>query len=263
MRQYLSVFQLMVRSMIYKLLAVLVILGVVEVGLFVSKLGTTWSQAQVAADGVDVTAYYPYSLPDLVQKAHLPMIWVIAVLGVCELLVYVAGRSPQYTLDRLGLSRRAVNLLYSLCHTLALIILFAFQAALSVGLCVLYCRTVDPTYVGPQTIFLAFYRVPLFHNVLPLGDWCWWLFNLMLLITLGLVTAAAGIKARNGQRTIAATLLAILAGNFASYSLIGLNGGLVFWTIILVLFLVVAVPQVFHPHGPEGEEDNDEAEKPA
>lgn len=263
MRRYGALFQLMVRSTIYKLLAVLAVMGAAEVGLFVAKLGTIWSRAQVAADGVDVTAYYPYSLADLVKSAHLFLVWTIGVVVFCELLVYIAGRGRSETLDRLGLSQKEINLLYSLYHTMAFIVLFAFQAVLAVGLCVLYCQAVDPAYVGPQTIFLAFYRVPLFHSVLPLEDWVRWLVNLVLLIALGVVTAAGGQKVRDGKRPIAATLLAFWGGNFSDQGLMGLNGEVAVFLIAVALFLVGSMLQILRPRDPWGEEEDDETEKTA
>lgn len=263
MRRYSALFQLMVRSTIYKLLAVMAVMGVAEVGLFAAKLGTIWSRAQVTADGVDVTAYYPYSLADLVQSTHLSLVWIIGVVVFCGLLVYIAGRGRSETLDRLGLSRREVNVLYSIYHTMALVVLYAFQAALAVGLCLLYCRSIDAAYVGPQTIFLAFYRVPLFHSVLPLGDWVRWLFNLVLLIALGVVTAAGGAKVRDGKRPIAATLLAYWGGNFSGQELMGLNSGIVVFLIAVVLLLISAMLQILRPRSPWGEEEDDETEKTA
>lgn len=267
MRRYGALFQLMVRSTIYKLLAVLAVMGVAEVGLFAAKLGTTWSPAQVAANGiangVDVTAYYPYSLADLVENTHLSLVWMIGVVAFCELLVYMAGRGHSETLDRLGLSRREVNVLYSIYHTMALVVLYAFQAALAVGLCLLYCRSIDAAYVGPQTIFLAFYRVPLFHSVLPLGDWVRWLFNLVLLIALGVVTAAGGQKVRDSGRQVAASILAFLAGSFSGYDMMGLNGGIAFFLLVVVLFLGNAMPQILRTRSPWGEEEDDETEKTA
>lgn len=267
MRRYGALFQLMVRSTIYKLLGVMAVMGVAEVGLFAAKLGTTWSPAQVAANGVangvDVTAYYPYSLADLVKSTHLSLVWTIGVVVFCELLVYIAGRGRSETLDRLGLSRREVNVLYSIYHTMALVVLYAFQAAMAVGLCLLYCRSIDAAYVGPQTIFLAFYRVPLFHSVLPLGDWVRWLFNLVLLIALGVVTAAGGQKVRDGQRSIAAALLAFWGGNFSDQDLIGLNGGVAVFLIAVALFLVGSMLQILRPRSPWGEEEDDETEKTA
>ena len=263
MRRYGALFQLMVRSTIYKLLAVLAVMGAAEVGLFLSKLGTAWSPDQVLANGVGVTEYYPYGLADLVQSAHLSLVWTIGVVVFCELLVYVAGRGRSETLDRLGLSRREINVLYSIYHIMALVVLYAFQAALAVGLCLLYCKRVDAAYIGPQTIFLAFYRVPLFHSVLPLGDWVQWIFNLVLLIALGAVTAAGGQKVRDGGRQLAAPMLAFLAGNFSDYELLGLNGGIAFFLLIVVLFLGNAVPQILRPRAPWGEEEDDETEKTA
>ena len=160
------------------------------------------------ADGVDVTAYYPYGIADVVNNASLQTVWFWGVVIFCEILVFMAGRGSLYTMDRLGLSQRGRNLLYSLYHTMALVVLFVFQAGGGGGTVSALQQNGKRGLCGSADIFLAFYRVPLFHSVLPLGDWFRWLFNLVLLVCLGIATAEGGQLIRNGKRPVAATVLA-------------------------------------------------------
>lgn len=264
MRRYAALFQLMVRSTIYKLLAVMAVMGAAQVGLFAFQAQKIWSHVQVMADGVDVTAYYPYGIADVVSSANLSLVWLWGVVIFCEILVFMAGRGSLYTLDRLGLSQRGRNLLYSLYHTMALVVLFAFQAAVAVGLCLLYSKMVDGAYVGPQTIFLAFYRVPLFHSVLPLGDWFRWLFNLVLLVSLGIATAEGGQIIRNGKRPVAATVLAFWVGVVSNWDLIGFSGAFILVMAAVLLFVGGVIgPAMFRRDSAREEEADDEAEKMA
>lgn len=264
MRRYAALFQLMVRSTIYKLLAVMAVMGAAQVGLFAFQAQKIWSHAQVMADGVDVTAYYPYGIADVVNNASLQTVWFWGVIIFCEILVFMAGRGSLYTLDRLGLSRRGRNLLYSLYHTMALVVLFAFQAAVAVGLCLIYSKMVDAANVGPQTIFLAFYRVPLFHSVLPLGDWFRWLFNLVVLVCLGIATAEGGQMVRNGRRPVAATVLAALTGAVSNLGLVGFSGVLGLVMVGMLLFVGGVIgPAMFRRDRAREEEADDEAETTA
>ena len=264
MRRYAALFQLMVRSTIYKLLAVMAVMGAAQVGLFAFQAQKIWSHVQVMADGVDVTAYYPYGIADVVSSANLSLVWLWGVVIFCEILVFMAGRGSLYTLDRLGLSQRGRNLLYSLYHTMALVVLFAFQAAVAVGLCLLYSKMVDGAYVGPQTIFLAFYRVPLFHSVLPLGDWFRWLFNLVLLVSLGIATTEGGQIIRNGKRPVAATVLAFWVGVVSNWDLIGFSGAFILVMAAVLLFVGGVIgPAMFRRDSAREEEADDEAEKMA
>lgn len=264
MRRYAALFQLMVRSTIYKLLAVLAVMGAVQVGLFAFQAQKIWSHAQVMADGVDVTAYYPYGIADVVNSANLQTVWFWGVIIFCEILVFMAGRGSLYTLDRLGLSHRGRNLLYSLYHTMALVVLFAFQAAVAVGLCLLYSKMVDGSFVGPQTIFLAFYRVPLFHSVLPLEDWFRWLFNLVVLVCLGITTAEGGQMVRNGRRPVAATVLAALTGAVSDLGLVGFSGVLGLVMVGMLLFVGGVIgPAMFRRDSARKEEADDETETTA
>ena len=264
MRRYAALFQLMVRSTIYKLLAVMAVMGAVQVGLFAFQAQKIWSHAKVLADGVDVTAYYPYGIADVVRSANLPLVWLWGVVVFCEILMLMAGRGSLYTMDRLGLSRRGRNLLYSLYHTMALVVLFAFQAAVAVGLCLIYSKMVDGAYVGPQTIFLAFYRVPLFHSVLPMGDWFRWLFNLVLLVCLGIATAEGGQIIRNGKRPVAATVLAFWAGIVSNWDMVGFAVVLGLMMIGMLLFVGGVIgPAMFRRDSAREEEADDEAETTA
>lgn len=266
MRRYAALFQLMVRSTIYKLLAVMAVMGAVQVGLFAFQAQKMWSSAQIVIGEMYYPAgvFYPYGIADVVSSANLSLVWLWGVVIFCEILVFMAGRGSLYTLDRLGLSQRGRNLLYSLYHTMALVVLFAFQAAVAVGLCLLYSKMVDGAYVGPQTIFLAFYRVPLFHSVLPLGDWFRWLFNLVLLVSLGIATAEGGQIIRNGKRPVAATVLAFWVGVVSNWDLIGFSGVFILVMAAVMLFVGGVIgPAMFRRDRARGEEADDEAEKMA
>lgn len=123
---------------------------------------------------------------------------------------------------------------------------------------------VDGAYVGPQTIFLAFYRVSLFHSVLPLGDWFRWLFNLVVLVCLGIATAEGGQIVRSGRRPVAATVMAVLVGAVSDLGLVGFSGVLGLVMVGMLLFVGGVIgPAMFRRDSAREEEADDEAETTA
>lgn len=196
MRSHLTVFQLFLRHTVLPLLALIGIVAAVEVGCFLVFGGDPAAMTLEAA----------------LDKASWPLTMAagLGLVACCGLLIGATlGRGrirTQYTLCRLSLSHRAVVLWQAAANVLALLLYLLAQALIFLLLCWLYARRGGT--LGPQALFLAFWRVELFHAVLPLEHTARWVANGLTVVSLGLLFACSTDKEREGRRGFAAALCA-------------------------------------------------------
>ncbi|MBQ6875906.1 MAG: hypothetical protein IJN46_06695, partial [Lachnospiraceae bacterium] len=88
--------------------------------------------------------------------------------------------------------------------------------------------------VGPQTIFLASYRVEYLHRLIPLADISGWVRNGAFVVAMGICTAANAYHERGGRRGVAIWFAAAIA-------LRGIWNGDVTTTLMDVMFAVASV----------------------
>ena len=111
-----------------------------------------------------------------------------------------SSHSTGYTLRRLKISEKTVVLWNGVYNSICLFLFWAVQTAVMLGLGRWYTRLLDPSYVSPQTLFLAFYRDPFLHNLLPLGNWTRYLCIGSLLLAAGFCASLMTCKLRRGSR---------------------------------------------------------------
>ena len=168
-RSYLS---LMARSTLYKELALFVVMAVVELALFVPKMEKRFSGVvAIGENGEEIYSMYSLPVDEIAENTHLHWVWIAALVLLSLILILTAGQWRDYTLDRLGISRRQGNLLYGLYGTLSFLLLWAFQAALVLVMCLLYRQNLPAEQVTEQTVLLSIYRTPFFFSMLPLAGW--------------------------------------------------------------------------------------------
>ena len=153
-----------------------------------------------------------YSLPvdEIAENTHLQWVWIAALVLLSLILIRTAGRWRDYTLDRLGISRRQGNLLYGLYGTLSFLLLWAFQAAFVLVMCLLYRQNLPAEKVTEQTVLLSIYRTPFFFSMLPLAGWARWVTNACMMAALGLCAASGARLRRLGRIPEASNCLLIL-----------------------------------------------------
>ncbi len=197
MKQHLSVFMLMARSTLYKLLVLFVLTITGQCALF----SFTLRQAQAQAET-------PFDLPFLeaaIQQSRLP--WVFALAFVLSVLILArtgcdSASKQSYTLRRLSVSERSVFLWQSAYNLIALFALWALEVITLYALCRFYVGWINPSFVSGQTIFLAFYRHNFLHSILPLSEGIRWLRNLLLLAALALSCAHFSYQQRRGKLSL-------------------------------------------------------------
>lgn len=122
----------------------------------------------------------------------------------------VRGSHIHYTLERLRVRPVVIVLWHWVCIALCLLALWAVQVGALLSLSGVYCHLADPAYVSGQTVFLAAYRINLFHQLLPLEAWSTWVRNAVLFLGLSLSCACLASRMRQGHGSGARVVVALL-----------------------------------------------------
>lgn len=195
MRQHASVFMLFVRSSFYKVLLLLLAMVVAEGVWFctiIQKVQEKYQAGEVMA-----------MLPEIVfEEAHLMVFFAVAVI-ILTMILSCVGRSAtghqEYTWNRLSISSRSIFAWQALYNCGCFLLLWFVQAALAFGLCMYYIKTADEGAVTHQSLFLAFYREPFLHGLIPLQNIWYWIRNVLLFCSLGFSVAYDVYRARQGK----------------------------------------------------------------
>lgn len=186
MKKHLSVFMLMARSTIYKVLGLFVLMAAVEGALFWLALSRGPTDSG-------------FSLERVVQNSR--MVWVF---GICFLLLTAllsrACRqvSGSYTALRLSISGGWVAFWQSVYNVFCYLLFWAVQILIAIVLCRVYAAKAPAEYITGQTVFLAFYRSKFLHSLLPFEDAVFWVRNAVFALTLGICAARRPGRADRG-----------------------------------------------------------------
>jgi hypothetical protein len=201
MRKYFSVFLVAVRSTMYKIMGILILMAAAETILF-------WIQLKGIESGI------PLSLEELVRISRISLVSGAAFLAVCCILSLVgyemSGSRTRYTIQRLSVKEEAVVLLWALNSMIALCIFWAAQLGIVLLLSKIYIDFLEPVSFNRQTIFLAFHRSGFLHSLLPLEETSRVLRNVAMIFGLGIAAACFAQKQRQGQKGIAIMVLTAL-----------------------------------------------------
>lgn len=192
MKQYFSVFALIAQNSIYKIFGLLLLMAAADFCL----------------------AYYHLQ----VQHSSITNIFrtgggsgfgiVLAVTFVLITVILIRcgdiySGSQGYTMQRLGLSDRAIFGLQCLYCGFCWVILWGVQLAVLFAICKIYYASPeiasDP--LNGQQIFLLFYTSELLHSLLPMEDGLAWAANLSMVCGLAVSTAYWITRRRNGKPT--------------------------------------------------------------
>lgn len=191
MKKYISVFEMITRSTLYKVLAVLVVMAGVQLVLF-------WREMQSHID--DTMS----GMESMVNGSH--MIWVLAVgfLLITVILCWSGcniGSNQGYTLRRLQISETEVCVLQAIYNGICYFLLWASQVAVLFGAGMLYAK--EAQNLTNQTIMLAFYRNAYMHSILPLADGIGWFLLILMLVGCAVATAIFPHQQRRGKVSFA------------------------------------------------------------
>lgn len=231
MKRYLSVFEMITRSSIYKVLLVLVGMVVAEAVCFYMTM----------------LAPVEFNFEGYIDQSHYSLIFKIAYVLVTLVIVFPGmnvGSTQSYTLQRLRIKEKRIFWLQALYNTLAYVILWGVQLVVILVSAMIFQKNLPTEAIwSHQTMFLAFYRSDFMHSILPLEDGPgWWLLGIVIIGT-GIVTAEFTRQQRRGKFAIellfmvVATLLSFPRA--LSYEYIFLVIALVFIIIAMVIRLLL------------------------
>ena len=192
MKKRLSVLMMAAKFTVCRVILLLLGMSLVQVGLFWLALGKGDT----------------YSLDVLLENNNNGWAAAIGFILLCVLLgknVNGAGGSMSaYTVDRLSVSEKEFTCWFALYNCLMFLVFWLWEALTVLGMCMIYMWQVPPEVaVGPQTIFLAGYRVEYLHRLIPLADISGWVRNGAFVLALGICTATNAYHERGGRKGVA------------------------------------------------------------
>ena len=187
-----SIWALLARGSIYKILSILVIMAAAEGYLFTWSLNKRLQQTPLVMAG-----FVPVlNFSGAVIVFMVALCLVFAVLYLCET---EHGYSKWgYTLDRLLVTDRHQILIKLVYNILCFVLLFGVQAWVGMWMCRLYADRMPAELVSPQLTFLAFYQSSFLHNVLPLAESAKWVRNVLMILALSAELAMARRRRNSG-----------------------------------------------------------------
>ncbi|MCI9278679.1 MAG: hypothetical protein HFH90_13505 [Lachnospiraceae bacterium] len=172
-----SIWALLARSSIYKLLALAAVMALGEAALFYISLR--------GGRGYELTDVINSSKISTTFLAALGL-WLSALAGTERNIEEKSGN----TINRLTLSRRGIFWVKAVFNIGCLVILFALQIWIAIWMVGAFGRERPEAYASPQRLFLAFYRIEFLHCLLPLAEAGKWVRNVFLVLALGMEAAA-------------------------------------------------------------------------
>lgn len=186
MKKHLSVFMLFVRSTIYKVLGILVLMCGLEFLLFNRAMTRAQSEGMPGLEWV-------------VEKSWMIFVFLAAVLCIFAILTSDISRKKsktQYTLSRLRINEHCMFFWQAASHMSIFAFAFAVQTIFAFMLCQYYVQTSGDATITQHTIFLAFYRSDFLHSLVPFDEMASIAGNFVVVFTLGLSSALASFTAR-------------------------------------------------------------------
>ena len=184
MKRYLSVFEMIARSSIYKVLLII----------------CTMLAAQAVCFYLSMTSPSGLSIEAYVDQSQYSMLFKIAYILVSIAIVFPGmnlGSVQSYTLQRLRIKEKRIYWLQAVYNFLAYMLLWGAQLVMLFANILVYQKYLpEGAIVTNQTFVMAFYRNDFMHTILPLEDGPgWW-----VLVLFGVASALAAAETTKLQR---------------------------------------------------------------
>lgn len=189
MKKYLSVFEMIARSSLYRVLAVLFTMVAAELAFFWMYVKNPGENGLLHLELIVDNSHYLIIL----QLAYVLVTVFLAMTG-CNI-----GSMQVYTLQRLRITEKAYFVLQSIYNIFCYVLLWGTQLAVLLFSANYFSKYNDSPYFSNQTIFIAFHRNNLMHSILPMENWICWMILIFILIGSGIAAADFGWKQRRGK----------------------------------------------------------------
>lgn len=235
-----SLWALLARGSIYKILAILALMVPVEIFLFCRRMEKYVDWKSELRSGIDNTPRFNRIFAD----SRIYMVFLAAFCLVAFALVLshseTYGTRSGYTLRRLRVSQKHLFWVTSAYNFLCFILLFVVQIFAALWMCRLYQERMPAELVPSQLEFLAFYRTGLLHNLLPLADVEKWVKSLLMLLAVSVSVADRSHANKWWQMWALIPLLCLYVWWIAVEGT-GFQGADVIWDIWFVVLIAVSV----------------------
>lgn len=228
MKRYISVFEMIIRSSFYKVLGILALLSVVELGSFYIAMQQPLASMQPNLEEIVDQSYFIY----MFAIAYLLMTVVLVLSGAN------IGSMQGYTLQRLRIKEKKVFLLQCIYNVLCYVLLWATQVGVLFVASNYYMTHKTDAILTNQTVFLAFHRNDFMHNILPMQDTLNWVLLFVIIVCTGCFAADFTKMQRRGK--VAWILIVFVATAFVAFPR-GLNEE----PVILIIGMIVYFASIF------------------
>lgn len=227
-RRHFSVFMLMIRASLWRVLLVCACLVGAECVLFFLT-----AQKQTAA------------LETVISESGLIFVFIAAFLLITAVLAdFGCAYSVKcgYTLNRLSVSEKSVFAWQAMSNLCCFALLWVVQIITVFGLS-MWLTQQDPSVFNNQTMFLAFYRSRFLHSLFPLEEINCHIRNVGILLGMSVATAWYPYKQRRGKTGIALFVFAVFLLPVFLHE-IGSYGNTMFVLAVCVLAIAYIVYEV-------------------
>lgn len=217
MKKYISIFELFARNTIYKIVLVLVAMGIAQIAMFHKEM-LEWSPT--AYYDSDLLIIEHYTLEYMVDRSNSIIFMGIAFVLITVILCWNGcniGSKSSYTLQRLQVTEKKIFIMQSIYNSLCYVLLLGAQIGIFFIQSSLYVAQAG--HVTNQTVFLAFYRNDFMHSVLPLEGTMRWVVSVLMVLGCGMSAAVFTYLQRRGK--VAWSLFMVVA-----CALVGFEQGL-------------------------------------
>ncbi|MBR5488462.1 MAG: hypothetical protein IKV72_02060 [Firmicutes bacterium] len=249
MNKHLSVFKLLARSTILKILVILAVMVSAEVLIF------TRQAEKMAGYAVG------FFLEDIFGESFFFVCLFVAYFAVGSVLCRTGsrpGNMQTYTLQRLGISEYAIMAWQSLWNLICFLLLWAVQLWTVYLLLQNFLAKHPDAGFTQHHIFLAFWRHDVLHALLPMADVYGWIKNFLLASALSITTAYGSyVTRRTGKGSAIYNVMMV-----ETALLFDDNGGfgLVITSVLVILILGIMFSMLRSKYELDSDESGKEEE---
>lgn len=226
-----SLFQLAAAISFWRVLLILLGLGVVQTGV------ALWMLQTVTPDQL--------ALEHILDHPLFRFSPAVALTLVMVTLLYSHGGTRSrvdYTMCRLSVPKRTLTICYCFYTVGVFLLCWFFQVAMAAWTSVLYQRLIPKEFWSHQLLLLTSYRSVYLHPLLPMYDWPFWIATPLMYAGLG-ISATLGIQ-ENWEGKLA--LWPIILG--VCTALNGARSGDYAWAVVLCTLVLIGVCYGFYKH---------------
>jgi len=238
MKTKLSVFMLLCRSTLGKLLLLLPLMAAAELLAFYFAMQNEFpSFVHGVTEAVSLEHAFAQGKISWIAAAGLLLMTVVLCLCGCEF-----GSKVGYTLRRLSLSEKDVFVCQAVHNTLCYLLFWTAQILLTLVMSIFFTNLAPEGSVSVQTVFLAYCRSPFLHSLLPLMDISLWIRNIIIAAGLGIACAVFPFRQREGTfgGEIAALFMVVLVWFSREIDELGMD------ILVYLCFAVVTAEALYH-----------------